>query len=68
MDSLERSTLEDIYGLIHNRLNQGRDIEEWHTLSEDQRQGMLDAIKELESGNGIPHKKIVSTYKKKYAG
>ena len=67
VDSLDKSKLEDIYGLIHNRINQDQDIDEWHLLSEEQRRGLLDAIGELELGKGIPHEKIMAKYRKKYA-
>lgn len=66
VDNLEKSKLEDIYGVIKNHLNSERDLAEWKTLSDEQRQGLLDAIKDIEKGNGIPHKKVLAKARKKY--
>ena len=39
--------------------------EKWDELTKVQKQGIIDAINELDSGKGIPHKKIIKKYRKK---
>ena len=35
-------------------------------LTEEQQQGIIDAIDELDSGKGIPHEKVMEDIRKKY--
>ena len=66
VDSLDKNKLEDIYGLICNRLNENNDTEEWYKLSDTQRDGILTAMNSVEKGDGIPHETIIEKYQKKY--
>ncbi|MBX9808069.1 MAG: hypothetical protein K2X95_09770, partial [Flavobacteriaceae bacterium] len=65
IDTLEKSKLEQIYGLVLNFINKDNDTEEWNTLSTTQQKGLLDAIEELNSTDGIDHKKVMEKYKYK---
>jgi len=67
IDSLEKSKLEQIYGLVLNFINNDNDTEEWNTLTTTQQKGLLDAIEEMNSAEGIEHKKVMAKYKNKYA-
>lgn len=67
IDTLDKSKLEQIYGLVHNFINKENDSEEWHTLTKNQQKGLLDAIDEMDSSDGIDHKKVMDKYKAKYA-
>lgn len=67
IDSLEKSKLEQIYGLVLNFINEDKDTEEWNTLTPTQQKGLLDAIDEMNSTEGIDHTTIMDKYKKKYA-
>jgi len=68
IDTLEKSKLEQIYGLVLNFINNDNDdTEEWNTLTTTQQKGLLDAIKEMNSSEGIEHKKVMAKYKNKYA-
>lgn len=40
-------------------------MNEWQKLTEAQKQGILNAIKEIDSGKGIPHKKVMAEMRKK---
>ena len=66
IDSLERNRLEEIYGLLVNYLNGQKDVSEWENLSYEQKKGIVSAINEVDSGKGIPHKKVMSKIHKKY--
>ena len=35
-------------------------------LTEEQQQGIIDAIDEIDSGKGIPHEKVIEDIRKKY--
>jgi len=67
IDTLEKSKLEQIYGLVLNFINNDNDTEEWNTLTTTQQKGLLDAIEEMNSSEGIEHKKVMAKYKNKYA-
>ncbi len=67
IDSLEKSSLESIYGVLSNLINGEKDLDEWAKLSDDQKQGIIDAIQEIDSGKGIPHEQVMNHYRQKYS-
>jgi len=67
VDSLEKSRLEEVYGLLANYLRGHKDIDDWNQLTEEQRKGIFDAIEDIDKGRGIPHNKLMSSIRKKYA-
>jgi hypothetical protein len=67
IDTLDKSELEQFYGLFVNFINKENDTEEWNSLSKSQQNGLIDAIEEMNSSEGIDHKTIMDKYKKKYA-
>jgi len=67
IDTLEKSKLEQIYGLVHNFINKDNDTEEWNALTSTQQKGLIDAIEEMNSSEGIDHKIVMEKYKNKYA-
>lgn len=67
IDSLDASKLEQIYGLFVNFINTENDTEEWNLLSKAQQKGLIDAIEELDSSEGIDHKTVLDKFRKKYA-
>ena len=66
IDSLEKSRLEEFYGLLLNYVNGKKDVSNWDKLSAAQKQGILDAIEEFESEKGIAHKVVIDKFRKKY--
>jgi hypothetical protein len=67
IDSLEKSRLEEFYGLLMNYVNGKKDISDWDKLSDTQKQGILDAIDELDSKKGVLNKVIIDKFRKKYS-
>ena len=67
IDSLEKSRLEEFYGLLMNYVNGKKDISDWDRLSETQKQGILDAIDGLDSKKGISNKVVIDKFRKKYS-
>jgi len=67
IDSLEKSRLEEFYGLLMNYLNSKKDITEWDKLSEAQKKGLLDAVDEIEAGKSNSHKTVIDKFRKKYS-
>jgi hypothetical protein len=67
IDALEKSKLEDLYGVLINFINGQKDITDWGNLSENQKQGIFNAIDEMDQGNGIPNKVIIDKFRKKYS-
>ena len=66
IDTLEKSKLEEIYGVLLNYINGQKDVTEWNKLSDTQKKGIIDSIDQLESGKGIPNKVVIDKFRKKY--
>ena len=67
IDSLEQKKLKEIYGIVVNYINGDREIEEeWNILSEEQKNGIFNAIEEIDSGKKISHDKVIYKYREKY--
>jgi len=67
IDSLEKSKLEELYGVLINYINGQKDISDWDKLSENQKHGIFDAIDEIEAGKGIQNKAVLDKFRKKYS-
>jgi hypothetical protein len=67
IDALEKGKLEEIYGVLINYINGQKDISEWDKLSDNQKNGILDAINEIDSGQGIPNNVVIDKSRKKYS-
>jgi hypothetical protein len=67
IDSLEKNKLEEIYGVLTNYINGKKDISEWANLSENQKQGIFDAIDEIDAGKGIMNNIVTEKFRKKYS-
>jgi hypothetical protein len=66
IDSLEKSRLEEFYGLLLNYVNGKKDVSDWDKLTATQKQGILDAIDEMDSQKGVEHKIVIDKFGKKY--
>jgi hypothetical protein len=67
IDSLEKNRLEEFCGILTNFINGQKDISDWDKLTEEQKQGIIDAIEDIDSGEGIPHEKVMENIRKKYS-
>jgi hypothetical protein len=66
LDNLDESQMEELYGLVVNWLNGKKELKEWILLSDSQKQGIMDAIEEIDSGFGRAHEDVVNEMRKKY--
>jgi hypothetical protein len=67
VDSLEKNQLEELYGILLNFLNEQKDIEDWDKLTEEQKQGIFEAIDEIDTGKGIPHETVMAKMRKRFS-
>lgn len=67
IDTLEKSKLEQIYGIVLNFINKKNDTEEWNALTSTQQKGIQDAIDEMNISNGLDHNELIEKYTNKYA-
>ena len=67
IDSLEKNRLEEFYGLLLNYINGQKDISDWNKLTVNQKQGIQDAIDEVDSGKGIANETVLDKFRKKYS-
>ncbi|HZL09401.1 MAG TPA: hypothetical protein VFC65_05340 [Prolixibacteraceae bacterium] len=66
IDSLEKGRLEEFYGVLVNFINEKNNLDDWEKLTEEQQQGITDAIDEVDSGKGIAHEKVMAIIRQKY--
>jgi hypothetical protein len=66
IDALDKSKLEEVYGVLINYINGQKDISDWDKLSDVQKQGILDAIDEIEEGKDIPNEEVFEKVRDKY--
>ena len=67
IDSLEKNKLEELYGLLTNFVNGQKDVSDWDELSRSQKQGIFDAIDEIDSGRGASNEVVLNKIRKKYS-
>jgi hypothetical protein len=67
IDSLEKGKLQEVYGYLQNFVRGEKDLDDWNSLTYTQQQGLIEAIDELNDGQGIPHEKVISKFRKKYS-
>lgn len=67
VDALEKDSLEEVYGLITNYLREQVNVNDWNQLTDHQKDGILEAIHDVESGKGHPHSTVMANIRKKYA-
>ena len=58
----DNGTLKDIYSFISKKTKN----DFWDSLTPDQKEEIENALKELDSGKGMPHAKVMAKYKGKY--
>jgi hypothetical protein len=67
IDSLEKGRLGELHGVLINYINGKKDLSDWSKLTEVQKQGIFDAIKEIESGKGISNEAVMNEIRKKFS-
>jgi len=67
IDSLEKSKLENIYGVIMNYINGQWDISDWNKLTANQQQGIYDAIDQIEAQKGLSIDLVLEKSRKQYS-
>ncbi|HHU35253.1 MAG: hypothetical protein ACOX5K_06995 [Bacteroidales bacterium] len=67
VDSLQESRLEEVYGILTNYLRGHKDLDDWGQLTEEQKNGIFEAIEDIDKGKGISHNKVMANIRKKYA-
>lgn len=59
MDLLDKNQLREFSGIVCNLVHSQYGIADWKNLSILEKEGILDSIKQLDAGNGIPHETII---------
>lgn len=66
IDSLKKSKLQQVYDMVLNLVQKDSVINQWDGLSKTQQQGLLDAIDDMNTLEGIDHQAVIDKYKQKY--
>lgn len=64
VDALDAAKLKEFYGIMLNYVNSKRDTDEWIGVTSSEKQGIIDAIEELNDGKGIPHEEVIERLRK----
>ncbi len=67
IDSLEKDRLEELNGVLINYFNGQKEVGDWEKLTNEQKQGIVDAINEIDDGMGIPHVNMIKNIYIKYS-
>lgn len=66
IETLEMSKLQQVYDLVLKLVKKEPASNQWDDLSKAQQQGLLDAMEEMNSSEGIEHQSVIDKYKQKY--
>jgi hypothetical protein len=66
VDAFDASKLEEFYGVMLNFVNSKHESDEWIGVSDLEKEGIVAAINELESGYGKSHTEVIGKLRKKY--
>ena len=66
IDALSNKHLEEVYGLIANYLENEEATSDWTKLSLAQKEGIIDAIQQIDEGNKVPHNVVMERISKRY--
>ena len=66
VDSFDAAKLKEFYGIMLNFINSERDTDEWIGVSSSEKQGIIDAMEEMNDGKGIPHDQVMARLREKY--
>jgi hypothetical protein len=63
-----RKAMEDVHNRKETKLNNLDQLfdSEWEKLTKNQKQGIIDAIDEIDAGKGMPDKVVMDKFRKKY--
>jgi len=67
VDALDKHKLETFYGVLINFMNEQKDITDWEKLSGKQKQGIFDAIDEINAHKDMPGETVIAKYREKYS-
>lgn len=59
IDSLQKNRLDEVYGLLMNYFRSQKDIDDWDNLSDEQKQGIIDAVEQMTQEKNISHQKVM---------
>lgn len=66
IEDLDSDTLTKLQGIIQNLLNEKKDLSDWASLTYAQKEGIKQAIDQVNDGQGMDSSQVVSKFKKKY--
>ena len=66
IDSLDKSKLEEAYGVMLNFLSSKEDSKEWDNFTKTQKDAIILGINELDSNLGRKNEDVLKTYRNKY--
>ncbi|MEA5129150.1 MAG: hypothetical protein VB074_13295 [Proteiniphilum sp.] len=59
IDSLDRKNLEKLHHIVDRLIDRPSNPNDWDELTEQQQQGILDAVEEAEAGYLVSHEEVM---------
>ncbi len=66
LDLLDKSQLSELSGIVTNLVHGQYGIADWENLSIIEKEGIIDSIKLLDSGQGIQHENVMEKVRKRF--
>lgn len=66
IDSLDNKNVKELYGIVMNFINGKVESENWDSLTEIQKAGIVSGLNQLDQDKGISHDMVMEELKKKY--
>lgn len=66
IDTMSKVHLNNLYGHLRNLIQGEIDLEHWANLSDEEKQGILEAVKQSENGQVTSHEEVMKKVRKRY--
>ncbi len=67
VDSMDENRLREFWGILTNFFSSQKDFDEWDIMDENQKKGIIEAIGEIDAGQGISHDSVITACRTKYS-
>ncbi len=65
IDALDKNQLNELSGILSNLVHGQYGVADWNNLSDMEKDGIINSIKELDEGGGILHQTVMKKIRKR---
>ena len=67
IELLDKSKLNELSGIVSNLVHGQYGTDDWENLSSEEKEGIIESIKQLDMNGGVEHNKVMKRIRKKIA-